>query len=1327
MSFIVDAVKSVGSAVGSVFKAAGSVLSSVGKIAGSLINFVASPFLGLFGGAEVPSVDTGSNTPQGALVQRTGTVEDINVVYGLRKIGGLITYAETGADTNKYLWVAYALCEGAIEGLREIWINDIQVASEDIGLLNGGASVNLNPGAVKTRLAYVTTLQFWNGSYFVNPADTNVPNVLTGTVFKGAPAWTPGTETYVAGMNYNGIAAIFARYEWKEDTSDNGVDDNPFQTGGIPKLQAVVMGKKVARILAVPPEVSDPVTEDYAYGDLANGYTQSYSFNPVECLLDYLRNPRYGKGLSNDEIDWDSWRIAARKCQTPIKYFKGNGAEGTILPFNYIVGTGATLFNNVQDMLKNFRAYMPYTNGKFKLFIEDAGAYNNDITSSSYIVRQTFTKDDIQGEITYTGIERSAKYSAVTVKYVEPNEKWTQQEVTYPDTEELRQYYIDIDGGRENKHDISMNGITSYALAYDMARLIFLKNREQDSISFVGSSKAFELEVGDIIYVESNVLKFGTNPDDIEGTSPWRIVSLKLNNDYTFAISCVRHNPNIYPYTRIDEKVYKAALYVPRGNAHIKPEEPRFYLGIYPPTNAPKLGTPPGPWANYYDDSNNPPSINDPVDAQAQWLASIIQTFIDVNRVSYRSVNGQIFADIQFLQPENPMYKSATVYYKRNVVSETYWTKTEVTDKPGAGKTVAFTIGPLIKRSYIVKFFVNFTTGETQDGGLTTGANYTINPTDMVGFFEDPKEYYDIGVAGWVTAVGTAPNNLKAQPLTVTGYPILNTGVPTTPRGITLTVLQDIDTYGANNYVNGITIFYKSSGATYWKSQKFSMPTGYVAGISEPTFQIKDLGVPEYPVVPTAGQLYDFAFRYEYNDGQIAQYPNYRVNSVPVEFKAGASVGGYYFDAFQIPNLTDGTNISSALQTNIITEDNAPPGAVVSVLDMKVGVRAIEAAANPSTLRVIVQPPNPADLAALYGVKIYYRLYKPGVFTEFSTQTISPIPHTGANIPDTSYPYGKWTADIKALTIYPDQYEVVMVPIVASGGAKVEGNYAAYAKGTISNFPAIWTPLTTKQALNKIGSIPENPNPTPTVLDWKRVYTNVTKNDYSNYYYQLKIQLPDATNAVNIYRREKIASFTPTIDNQYQGLGRWERFQLVDNYAGGGAGVWGVGSIGGTNPVTSELIDGQRVLTINMRGPTGALAFNAPNRKLDIIYQPQWGSSPESASLSGNYPSATDDAGHEFIIQVGTTTYGISTNALLLPKISKGTSASTTIASTVKPTTVPVADYSDAKYTAYFNGSYKSYKRGIEAPYSQGLVVETKIKNPDGTSILYPVVTPKVY
>ena len=1299
MSGVVKAVTGVVKAVGKVFS---GVVNAIGKVASAVVNFVASPFLGLFGGMEVPSVDTGSNGATSALGTRGGTVADVNVVYGLRKIGGIITYCETGADSNKYLWVAYALCEGLVEGLREVYINDMAVDSKDVEALNSGASVLLSPGESKSKLAYVTRLQFWTGGYFADPAATGVGYEIRRETFQGAPNWEPT-------MNYNGVAAIFARYEFKENRSADGTDNNPFSSGKAPPdLQVVIMGKKVARLLAVPPQTVDPVTELYNYGDLAGGYTQSYSFNPAECLLDYMRNPRYGKGLTNDEIDWYSWREAARKCQSVVPYFKGNGATGMILPFNYIVGTGATLFNNVQDMLKQFRAYMPYTNGKYKLFIEDAGAADGDITSGNYFVAATFTKDDIQGDITYTGIERSSKYSVVTVTYVEPNQKWTPQTVTYPETEAERVAYKQLDGGRENKRDETFNGITNYAIARDMARLIFLKNREQDSITFTGSSKAFELEVGDIIHVESNILRFGTNKND-PNTTPWRIVSLKLNNDFTFAIACVRHVPSIYPYTRMTEQVFKSDLWIPKGQERYYSQEPRYYLGIYPPTNASRFGLTPVNWNGNYDASNNPVSINDPLIPPP--VLSESKEFIDVSRVLYSVVRGQIYADITFKQPKNPMYKSTTIYYKRNVTAEKYWEKSVATDRPGAEVNITTRVGPLIKRSYIVKFVIDYVTGDSQI--LQGGTNYILNATDMAGSYEDPVEFFDIGIPGWVQNIGVAPNSALAQPLTVTGVPILNAGVPTNPRGMTLTVTEDIDTYGSNPYVNGITIFYKSSAATYWKTQYFPMPPGYVGGVTQPTFQITDLGIPDYPSPPSNGQLYDFAFRYEYKDGKIGKI-RYRAVAVPVE----KATNTYNFNAFVYS-----TSIVQNNNEGIITEANAPPGAVVSPLDIKIGILAKnELITSASTMSVNIQPPNNADLGKFYGVKVYYRIYVPGVLTPFKTATVVPVPHTAPLDPTDNPIYfaqGRWTVSVVGLTTAPDVYEFVLVPIVNNNGVKAEGNFAVWGKGFAGEF-AGGESMTTAKALNLLTTIPDDPKPVVNVLGWKRVYTDPSINTYKSFYYELKIQMPTNTRSVRIYRRDNSSAFitplygAPSTSTNYYGIGRWERINIQKQT------IDGVERYTTSDPTTGTVIlpvDANNVLTINLRGPTGYAAFNRlwnQTTSQTKLYDPQYGSVFDGGG--GYWPVCVNDNSHEFLIQLWTdiTDTAPSTRALLLPSITyKQGSTNIDGLAINKPQVVNVTDY-EAIAPKTIAGTFVSFKRKLseaESPIVPVQMLITKYEN----------------
>jgi predicted phage tail protein len=128
-------------------------------------------------------------------------------------------------------------------------------------------------------------------------------------------------------MAYNGLATLFARYEWKEVKTQEDSDNNPF-TGNIPEIQITLLGRKVASLT-----VADPAGE----GEWATAPIR-YSTNPAEILLDYLRSPTYGKGLINVEIDWDSFKKAAAKCNQQVTYV--TGISGPILTCNFVVDTG---------------------------------------------------------------------------------------------------------------------------------------------------------------------------------------------------------------------------------------------------------------------------------------------------------------------------------------------------------------------------------------------------------------------------------------------------------------------------------------------------------------------------------------------------------------------------------------------------------------------------------------------------------------------------------------------------------------------------------------------------------------------------------------------------------------------------------------------------------------------------------------------------------------------------------------------------------------------------------------------------------------------------
>ena len=547
MSGIVRGIKKV---VKGVVKAVKSVVKAVVKVVSSVVNFVTQPFLGLFGGYDAPGAAQEADRQQGVQLTRQGSESAIPVVYGYRKVGGAITFAETGSTNNQYLWVAYVLSEGTVEGLREVFIDDAQLPETIIRQLNNGETVNISSGKFKDRVQ----LQFSHGIYNDTPSASGVGS---WSICSDAPSWKNS-------MVYNGMAVVFARYYWKKIETNEDAEANPF-TGNIPELQACILGKKVASLTTGTPS-------SYTYDNAP----VLYSTNPAECILDYLRNPRYGKGLTNDDIDWASWQATANKFNTQVEYV--SGIRGPIHTFNFVVDTGNTIFNNIKTMLPNCRAYMPYIQGQFKLRVEDAGN-DTDITSGTATIVATFDEDNIVGDIQYSAVEATAKYNQVSVTYVNPDNKWSNDTVVYPETQAERQTYIDKDGGRVNKLDATFGGITNYAIAKDMAKLMFNKSRFQESAALTVTSQGLELEVGDNIRIQSHMLNFGT--------TPWRIISLKYNNDMSVQIACIKNSDSIYPHTRVGEEDIVLPTYTPRGASIIYPEfDTTIPIGLVPPTNA---------------------------------------------------------------------------------------------------------------------------------------------------------------------------------------------------------------------------------------------------------------------------------------------------------------------------------------------------------------------------------------------------------------------------------------------------------------------------------------------------------------------------------------------------------------------------------------------------------------------------------------------------------------------------------------------------------------------------------------------------------------------
>ena len=1220
--------KAVGNAISGVVNAVVGVVSSVVKavvdIASSVINFVVQPFMGMLGGGgDIPDAGAEAQRQQGVLVQRQGSNVNIPVVYGYRKVGGVVTFAETGSSNNKYMYVAYVFSEGLVEGLREVYIDDWLLPVDQTASLNAGQRITVNADRYKDRVQ----MQWWPGQYYTTPSQSPVGTDVKNGIFAEAPS-------FAKDMIYNGLAVLFCRYEWKDIVTQADSDSNPF-SGNIPNVQVALLGKRVASLLV------NAESTEYDVAPIR------YSTNPAEILLDYMRNPRYGKGIVNNDIHWDTWKAAARKCNQTVTYVNAANISGPILTSNYVLDTGTTIFANVKTLLMGFRAYMPYVQGKYKLRIEDAGN-ELDILSGAATIVATFTKDNIVGSISYTGIEKSAKYNVVSVSYVDPDQKFSVQTAIHPETNAERQYFIDLDGGRENKLETTFPTLTNYAIAKDMARLLFKKSRRQETCSLTVSSQGLELEPGDCIRINATILNFGTDP--------WRIVSFKVNDDMTVSLGCVRNPDDIYPYVRAGEQDIVLPTYVPKGSIIYFPSSSNtVLLGLVPPLYAiyPTNYIP----VNYNPGATNPNGPGgggvgggSPTGGTAGPIGSVTPTPVPPTNVVPTPVptpiqfsgaltvtnttitdwkNGTYSINVNFKQPTDGLYKFAKLWWRANVYSP--WVEVSLTNLPGAGGSIPWTLGALPRGvfEFYVRAFAADGRASTQilSGFLATRADYLeLNPA----FSGLVTAGVSTVTEGWTlptgsTSVSSGPrydadiDRFEIRPRLVGGFP-----TATRYLDITIQQLENILAKPLNLLVNGFTVYWREPGeTTYWAYETFKFPSSYSPGQTL-TYSIQSpFGTATYPGSIVQGatadilQQYEFFVRLTYSDGNPATR-QLQVARGKVEQQGGL----YNFVVFGTTAFSGNEDITTAFNLALKTIDQRPAGFVAGA-NIVPSINNI--AADPNASKITFKF-NPVISTKFRGFKIRYREVISGAnpaFVELQTVT-SPQGDVLFYILDTNYSHGK-------------QYDWVITAQYTEAGAQNDATNSFVSRTRIDfNDPerdslATRFNFTTKNTVEALAALKAAfpALPVANIKSWNKVIANSTFEEielegtnqpgyfpkfYINKWYRIRFQLPSTALGLYVYRRmyDTYAATKTTTSNstaKYWGIGPWERARL---------------------PVVSLVADSEGWYTANIRGPVHYGYFNpyyevsgfGAQGLLQTNYSLGWPSVNAVPKLSGMRPYA---------------------------------------------------------------------------------------------------------
>ena len=416
----------------------------------------------------------------GVLVNKQSNNANIPVIYGTRLVGGTRVFLETSGNDNQYLYGALVLCEGEINGITKIYVEDKEITFS--GSFSNGGTITSND----SRFGDTIQVQTFYGTDAQSQS----------TLLNNLSSWSNKTRTF-AGLSY-----IAFRLTWNADK---------FQ--GIPKIQALVEGRKISTY-----DVSSVET------------TGVFTSNPAFCLLDYLTNTRYGKGINIADIDIPSFYTASTIADTQVTPYSG-GSDINLFDCNAVIDTSQKLIDNTRILLKGMRGFLPYAQGKYKLIIETTG--------SSVL---TLNEDNIIGGIKVSSERKNEKYNRVQVNFINPDKNYQSDTIVYDtDHSTLKAE----DGGFLQEGIIDLPTITNPYQALEFGEIVLQRSRDNLGLELTANYEAINLAIGDIVAVTHAITGFSSKP--------FRVVGMAINPSFEVALSLIEHQNAWYTFSEKDE------------------------------------------------------------------------------------------------------------------------------------------------------------------------------------------------------------------------------------------------------------------------------------------------------------------------------------------------------------------------------------------------------------------------------------------------------------------------------------------------------------------------------------------------------------------------------------------------------------------------------------------------------------------------------------------------------------------------------------------------------------------------------------------------------
>ena len=477
---------------------------------------------------EIPDFGTlrPDQNAKGILVNKISSNGAIPIIYGTRKVGGNIVFLATSGTDNQYLYMALVLGEGEISEVTALYVNDKRVN------LSGVMTDNVQRTVTSSDQNFFDT--------------ENSQSLITVEAHFGSDSQTASSllstlSTWTSSHKLSGLAYLAIRFEWNRD-----------KFGSIPQVQALVKGRKI-----YDPRLDSTITGGSGSHRADTSSTWAFSDNPVLQMLDYLRNDRFGMGITNSYFDtnFSDWQTASNVCDTQIQPLGGSNiilysfgfdytadSERTItntidlMNSNTVIDTSKNAIDNVKEFVRGSRSYLNFSGGKYNILVETSG-------SASI----TLTEDNILGGINVISKNKNSRYNRVIVNFINPDKNYQSDTAQFPpideslvDSADRHATLLSEDGGilLEGRFDFSM--LTNKFQAQEMAEIILRRSRSSLNVSFKADATALDLLVGDIVNI--------THATPAFSAKPFRVQGMTINADHSISLSCSEHQDSYYTF-----------------------------------------------------------------------------------------------------------------------------------------------------------------------------------------------------------------------------------------------------------------------------------------------------------------------------------------------------------------------------------------------------------------------------------------------------------------------------------------------------------------------------------------------------------------------------------------------------------------------------------------------------------------------------------------------------------------------------------------------------------------------------------------------------------